>query len=93
MNHDNEKMIDCSGFEESLTDYLDNVLDRPLKVAMAEHALQCPLCHALLNEVKSAVEVCHEISAPKHSMTHLEARILSMTAPATAMACAEFENY
>ena len=93
MNHDNEKIIDCSRFEESLTDYLDNALDRPLKVAMAEHALQCPLCHAILNEVRSAVEVCHEISAPKHSMTRLEARILSMTAPDTAMACAEFENY
>jgi len=93
MNYENEKLVSCLRFEESLTDYLDNTLDRPLKVAMAEHALQCPLCHALLNEVKSALEVCHEISAPKHSMTHLEARILSMTAPETAMACAEFENH
>ena len=80
-------------FEESLTGYLDNALDKPLKVAMAEHALQCPICHGLLNEVKSALELCHEISAPKHSMTHLEARILAMTAPETAMACQEFENY
>jgi predicted anti-sigma-YlaC factor YlaD len=93
MTYENEKIVDCSKFEESLTDYLDNALDRPLKVAMAEHSLQCPLCHALLNEVKSALEICHEISAPKHSMTHLEARILSMTAPETAMACQEFENY
>ncbi len=93
MIFENEKTINCSKFEESLTDYLDNALDKPTKVAMAEHALQCPLCHALLNEVRSALEVCHEISAPKHSMTHLEARILSMTAPETAMACREFENY
>jgi len=93
MTYENEKIIYCSKFEESLTDYLDNALDKPLKVAMAEHALQCPLCHALLNEVKSALEVCHEISVPKHSMTHLEARILSMTAPETAMVCAEFENH
>jgi predicted anti-sigma-YlaC factor YlaD len=93
MNYENEKIIDCSKFEELLTDYLDNALNRPMKVAMAEHALQCPLCHALLNEVKTALEVCHEISAPKHSMTHLEARILSMTAPETAMACQEFENH
>ncbi len=93
MSFENGKIINCSKFEELLTDYLDNVLDRPNKVAMAEHALQCPLCHSLLNEVKSALEVCHEISAPKHSMTHLEARILSMTAPETAMACREFENH
>ncbi len=76
-----------------MTDYLDNSLERQAKVAMAEHALRCPLCHALLNEVKGAVEICHEIAAPKHSMTHLEARILSMTAPETALACADFENY
>lgn len=93
MNYENEKIINCSKFEELLTDYLDNNLDRPLKVAMAEHALQCPLCHSLLNEVRTALEVCHEISAPKHSLTHLEARILSMTAPETAMACADFENH
>lgn len=93
MNDVNEKIINCSTFEELLTDYLDNTLDRKTKVAMAEHALQCPLCHALLNEVKTALEVCHEISAPKRSMTHLEARILSMTVPETAMACQEFENH
>ncbi len=93
MIYGNDKITNCSNFEEFLTDYLDNVLDKPTKVAMAEHALQCPLCHALLNEVKTALEVCHEISPPKHSMTRLEARILSMTAPETAMACQDFENH
>ncbi len=93
MNYANEKTINCAIFEESLTDYLDQALEKPLKTAMNEHALQCPLCHGLLNEVKSALEVCHEISAPRHSMTNLEARILSMTAPETAMACRDFENH
>jgi predicted anti-sigma-YlaC factor YlaD len=93
MKYENENLVSCSKFEELLTDYLDNSLERQLKVSMAEHALRCPLCHALLNEVKNAVEVCREIAAPKHSVTHLEARILSMTAPETAMACAEFENH
>ena len=93
MKYENENSVNCSKFEELLIDYLDNVLDKPTRVAMAEHALRCPLCHALLNEVKSAVEVCHEIAAPKHSLTHLEARIISMTTPETAMACADFENH
>ena len=93
MQYEKENLIDCSKFEELLTDYLDNVLDKPTRVATAEHALRCPLCHALLNEVKSAVEVCHEIAAPKHSLTHLVARIISMTTPETAMACADFENH
>ncbi|MGI8788943.1 MAG: anti-sigma factor family protein [Pyrinomonadaceae bacterium] len=93
MTYENEKITNCSKFEELLTDYLDNALDKPAKIAVAEHALRCPLCHALLNEVKDAVEVCREIAAPKISTTHLEARILSMTAPETAMPCREFENY
>ena len=93
MKCENENAVNCSKFEELLTDYLDNVLDKPTRVAIAEHALRCPLCHALLNEVKSAVEVCREIAAPKHSLTRLEARIISMTTPQTAMVCAEFEDH
>lgn len=93
MNYESETPINCSKFEELLTDYLDNTLERKTRVAIAEHALRCPLCHALLNEVRDAVDVCHEIAAPKSSMTRLEARILLMTAPETSMACADFENH
>ncbi len=93
MIYEDEKTINCLRFEELLTDYLDHTLNRQTKVAVAEHALQCPLCHSLLNEVKNALSVCREISAPKHSLTHLEARILTMTAPETAMTCADFENH
>ncbi|MGI8470478.1 MAG: anti-sigma factor family protein [Pyrinomonadaceae bacterium] len=93
MAYVNEKIINCSRFEELLTDYLDKTLDAPLQKATAAHALSCPLCHALLNEVKSALVVCHEISAPKKSLTPLEARILSATVPESVMACEEFENH
>lgn len=93
MNYSDEKIINCSAFEELLTDYLDKTLDKQTHKAVAAHALRCPLCHALLNEVKDALEVCHELSAPKMPMTKLEARILSMTMPETAMSCAEFEEY
>lgn len=89
----NERIIDCAEFEERLTDYLDGTLERATHKAVAAHALRCPLCHSLLNEVKDALVVCHEISAPKHSMTHLEARILSMTMPETAMSCEQFEEH
>lgn len=88
-----EKMINCSQFEELLTDYLDKTLDAKMHKATAAHALSCPLCHALLNEVKSAMAVCHEIAVPKKSLTPLEARILAITVPDAAMACSEFENH
>jgi hypothetical protein len=93
MNYQDEKNIDCSGFEEHLTDYLDGVLERGTHKAVAAHALRCPLCHSLLNEVKAALEVCHEIAVPKQPLTKLEARILAVTMPETAMPCAEFEDY
>lgn len=93
MNYTDEKILKCSEFEEFLTDYLDGTLDRQTHKAVAAHALRCPLCHALLNEVKDALSLCHEITAPKASMTHLEARILTMTAPETAMSCTQFEEH
>ena len=92
MNQKDEKIINCSAFEDKLTDYLDNALDKQTRRVVAEHALKCPLCHSLLNEVKDALKVCHEIAVPKAPLTRLEARILSMTMPETAMICAEFEN-
>lgn len=93
MNYTDETILKCSEFEELLTDYLDGTLNKPTHKAVAAHALRCPLCHALLNEVKDALELCHEMTAPKHAMTHLEARILSMTAPETAMSCQQFEEH
>ncbi len=93
MKYENEKIINCNQFEDFLTDYLDKTLDLQTKKACAEHALKCPLCHSLLNDVKSSVAVCHELSVPKPPITKLEARILFATMPETAMSCNEFEQY
>lgn len=88
-----KNMINCTRFEELLTDYLDRTLDGPTNAAVGEHALSCPLCHTLLNDVKDSLQACKTISSPKVSMTRLEARVLSMTTPETAMGCTEFEEY
>lgn len=93
MNYKDEKIIDCAEFERHLTDYLDKNLDKRTQSSVAAHALRCPLCHGLLNEVKDALAVCREISVPKQSLTKLEAGILSMTMPETAMSCREFEEH
>lgn len=93
MNYTDEKIIGCSEFEENLSGYLEKNLDTKMHKATAAHALRCPLCHSLLNEVKDALEICREITAPNVSMTKLEARILAMTTPETAMACDKFEEH
>ena len=93
MKYENEKIIDCNEFEDHLTDYLDNALNKQTRKEVATHALSCPLCHSLLNEVKDALKVCREIAVPKTPLTPLEARILSMTMPENTMVCREFEDY
>lgn len=93
MAYENENLINCTQFEESLTDYLDKALDGALHKAVAAHALSCPLCHALLNEVKGALAVCREMAEPNAQFTRLEAKILERTMPQTTMPCEEFEGH
>ena len=93
MAYEKENLIDCTRFEEHLSDYIDKTLDGALHKAVAAHALSCPLCHALLNEVKDALSACKVIAEPKLPVTRLEARILEKTMPQAAMHCAEFEEY
>ena len=86
-------IINCSTFEELLTDYLDKTLETRAHKSVAAHALSCPLCQSLLNDVKESLEACRRISAPVQPMTRLEARVLSMTMPETALSCEGFEGH
>jgi anti-sigma factor RsiW len=86
--HDN---LFCNQFEDLLTDYLDGALDKATSRGVAAHALRCPMCHALLNEVKLTIKSCREADVPAPS-AQMEARILQMTQPETAMSCGEFEE-
>ena len=93
MAYGHEKFIDCTAFEDSLSDYLERTLEPAGHKAMASHALQCPLCHSLLNDVKSAVAACHRLAEPRPSLSRLEARILERTIPDATVNCKEFEEY
>jgi hypothetical protein len=85
--------MNCSAFEERLTEYLDKTLENSGQKAAAEHAMACPLCHSLLNEVRDSLTLCKTISSPRPALTRLEARILSVTVPETGMICEEFEEH
>lgn len=82
----------CADFEDRLTDYLDSALDAETNRAFAEHALRCPVCHDLLSEVKNTLQACQRADVPAPSR-ELEARILNVTVPETAMTCGEFEDH
>ena len=81
----------CNQFEDLLTDYLDGALEKATSRSVAAHALRCPMCHALLNEVKLTIQSCREAVPPAPS-EQMEAKILQMTQPEAAMSCAEFEE-
>lgn len=83
----------CSEFEERLTDYLDGALDFEVNRAFAEHALRCPVCHDLLNEVKNALNACQMVAIPSPPIMELEARIMRSTVPQFEMTCEEFEEH
>ena len=93
MAYGNEKFIDCTAFEESLSDYLERTLDSAMHKSVAAHALQCPLCHSLLNDVKDAVAACHQLAEPRLPVSRLEAGILARTIPNATVNCAEFEEH
>ena len=82
----------CTEFEDRLTDYLDGALAGEAQRAFGEHALRCPLCHELLNEVRNTISECRASEAPAPSR-ELEARILHRTAPETSMTCEDFETH
>ena len=93
MGNGHEKFIDCTAFEESLSDYLERSLDSAMHKTVAAHALQCPLCHSLLNDVKDAMSACHQLADPRQPMSRLEAGILARTIPDSTVNCAEFEEH
>ena len=93
MKKEQENILNCSRFEELLTDYLDKTLVNGVQRSVAAHALACPLCHSLLNDVKESLEACRQMAAPTISVTKLEARVLAMTMPESAMPCEDFEEY
>jgi hypothetical protein len=82
----------CSEFEDRLTDYLEGALDLIEQRGCSEHALRCPVCHDLLNEVKTTLRAAAADTPPAPSR-QLEARILMRTTPETAMTCDQFEDH
>ncbi|HMM78548.1 MAG TPA: anti-sigma factor [Pyrinomonadaceae bacterium] len=93
MENREKHILNCTAFEEALSDYIDRSLDPATNSAMAEHALSCPLCHSLLNDVKESLGVCQTLHTPKMPMARLEARVLAATTPDTGLSCDEFEGY
>lgn len=93
MKFQDEEIFGCKEFDNHLSDYIEKDLSEKKYKAVAAHVLKCAPCHSLLNNVRNSIEICCKIEAPKISLTGLEARILSFTAPEITMDCGDFKKY
>ena len=93
MLNEEKNSIGCDLFEDRLSDLLEGAVAASERTLLNEHALQCPLCHSLMNEVKDAMGACKELGTPVARLTGLEARIIEATVPDSAMSCDEFEEF
>jgi hypothetical protein len=55
------RALDCRGFEELITEFLDGFVPAVTYHRFEEHAQQCEQCSSLLTEVVYAVAACHSV--------------------------------
>jgi anti-sigma factor RsiW len=82
--------MQCSQFEERLSDYFDGQLANSDGARFREHALQCRACRALMDEVKATLNQCHNdeaVAVPRL----LESLLLGIAETHRPFDCAAFE--
>jgi predicted anti-sigma-YlaC factor YlaD len=83
--------MECGQFEEWISDYLDCVMARPERRLFCEHLLACRPCHMLFNDVREAIDGCHEwkVSQMRESatFTEVERRIIKATTAGEMLSC------
>src|SRR5690349_11055375 len=83
--------MQCSHFEEKLSDYLDGTLPKDERADFRAHALQCRACRALMDEVKGALSQCHQDEAVEVPLM-LESSLLTIAEHHRTFDCAAFEE-
>jgi predicted anti-sigma-YlaC factor YlaD len=83
--------MDCSKFEDLLSDYLEGAVGAPDAKSFAAHSLQCRACRALLDEVKIALTDCsaqQDIEPP----VELETTLNRIAKEYRCLDCSSFEE-
>jgi predicted anti-sigma-YlaC factor YlaD len=86
-----EFYMECAQFEELISDYLDCGLARPVRRQFCEHLLACRPCHNVFNDVREAIDGCHELSEQQFGeikvFTGVEQRIINATTVGEMLSC------
>jgi predicted anti-sigma-YlaC factor YlaD len=83
--------MECSQFEEQLSDYLDGTLARAEVTPFRAHALCCRACRAIMDEIKGALDECRQDDAVEVP-SMLESSLLTIAEEHRAFECAAFEE-
>ncbi len=85
--------MNCSTFEDHLSDYLETALDSRTKAECAAHRLVCRDCRALYTDVRAAMGATGELAegADIAVSPALATRILAATTPGKMLSCGEFD--
>lgn len=84
--------MNCSNFQDVLTDYLDGALDARARAECAGHRLICRECRELYNEVRETVRELNGFSSFYETPEGLETRILAATTAGEMLSCHEFDR-
>jgi predicted anti-sigma-YlaC factor YlaD len=83
--------MDCAQFEELISDYLDCGLARPVRRSFCEHLLACHPCHLLFNDLREAIDACHQLKETQMReialFAEVEQRIINATTAGEMLSC------
>jgi predicted anti-sigma-YlaC factor YlaD len=84
--------MDCSTFQDSLSDYLDGALESRSRAECAGHRLICRECRELYNDVRATVQTLGGMGEFFAEPAGLEERILAATTAGEMLSCGEFDR-
>jgi predicted anti-sigma-YlaC factor YlaD len=86
--------MDCSIFQDRITDYLDGELEGCAKAEFAAHRLRCRDCRQTFADVRETVEALNSYAQRDEvpSLENLEARILDATSAGEMLSCGDFDR-
>jgi predicted anti-sigma-YlaC factor YlaD len=83
--------MECAQFEELISEYLDCGLARAERRGFCEHLLACRTCHLLFNDVREALDGCHEWKESQmreiDRFVDVERRIINATTAGEMLSC------
>ena len=94
-NGENLRM-DCLQFEDSISDYLDCGLAKPVRRSFCEHLLACRPCHQTFNDVRTVLDACDVLRESNvgsaEIVSGIEQRIISAITVGEMLSCRTLDS-